>query len=197
LANAVWPVRCVIQRRGRDNSGSCEGVVFRVGVGEEHPAPSHFPGGPSCRNAAGPPLLTLCGACAQFVRVDHQDGVQIAQAFQDVGARDSSRTRSASRPRCPVTVASHRHDFLLRVRPGFQPFLRSTEPTMPLRYARVRRRGWGRAKRGARRVCRRSSSCPHFQTSTQVVCAPTGVMCWRGFTSCSFPIERAFGELPA
>src|SRR5438876_3912983 len=59
-----------------------------------------------------------------------------------------------------------------------------------LRYANARRRGCGRAKRGAIRACRRSSSCPHFQTSTKVVCAPTGVMCWRCFTSFSFRSEE-------
>src|SRR6266852_4967743 len=60
--------RSLIQRMGRYNSGSCEGVTFRAGVSEEHSAPSNFPGGRSCRNAAGPPLPTFCLACENSFR---------------------------------------------------------------------------------------------------------------------------------
>jgi len=46
------------------------------------------------------------------------------------------------------------------------------------------------------RVCRRSSSWPHLQTSTTVVFAPIGVIYWSRFVYFSFHVRDVWSHLP-
>jgi hypothetical protein len=95
---------------------------------------SRWPVVPQCCRATPADLLPRLRA-TRFV--DHQDGVRITQALQNVGTRDSSRTRSASQtallsnrcipsgrlsPACsaglPAILALHRTDNAFEVRQG-------------------------------------------------------------------------------
>src|SRR3989440_3141003 len=76
--------RSLIQRMGRYNSGSCEGVTFRAGVSEEHSDLAIFQVAGRVAMLPGHPCR-LFASLAKTRFVDHQDRLRITQALQNVG----------------------------------------------------------------------------------------------------------------